>query len=59
MNIGMITLGVIFGMALSVVLFFLWENRKTSKATTKSEEILSKAEHKREKILEEARQNAE
>lgn len=46
-------------MALSVVLFFIWENRKTGKAETKSEAIVSKAEQKRERILEEARQNAE
>lgn len=46
-------------MALSVVLFFLWENRKTTQAESKSEAIVSKAEHKRERILEEARQNAE
>ncbi len=59
MNIGILILWVIFGMALSVVLFFLWENRKTSKAETKSEAILSKAEHKREHLIAEARKNAE
>lgn len=42
-------------MALSVVLFFIWENRKTSKAESKSEQILSKAEQKREHILQDAR----
>ena len=59
MNIGMIILGVIFGMALSVVLFFLWENRKTTKAESKSEGILSKAEHKKERILSDAHLSAE
>jgi ribonucrease Y len=59
MDIGTIILGVIFGMTLSAVLFFLWENRKRGIAETKSEAIVSKAEHKREKILEDARLNAE
>ena len=45
----------IFGMALSVVLFYLWENRKTVKAESKSEHILSKAESKKDRLLEDAR----
>ena len=51
--------GVIFGMALSVVLFFLWENRKNTQAETKSEKIVSKAESKREHIIADARQDAD
>ncbi|MCD5385241.1 ribonuclease Y [Candidatus Gracilibacteria bacterium] len=47
--------GAIFGMSLSVVLFYLWENRKTNKAGDKAEKILKEAEEKKEKILEEAR----
>ena len=59
MDIWMILLGVIFGMALSVVLFFLWENRKTSQAESKSEKILSKADSKRDHIIADARQDAD
>jgi ribonucrease Y len=46
---------VIFWMALSVVLFYIWENRKTNKAQTTAEHIIKKAEHKRDKILTETR----
>ena len=42
-------------MALSVVLFFIWENRKTTQAETKSEKIVPKAEKKREREEEEDR----
>ncbi len=42
-------------MALSVVLFFLWENRKTQHAESKSENILSKAEKKKDHIVDDAR----
>ena len=49
---------VVFWMALSVVLFFLWENRKTNKAWNKSEEIINKAEQKKENILEEAKKES-
>ena len=46
-------------MALSVVLFYLWENRKTAKAESKSEHILSKAESKRENLIDDARKKAD
>ncbi|MCH8518534.1 ribonuclease Y [Candidatus Gracilibacteria bacterium] len=59
MDTVMILLGVIFGMALSVVLFYLWENRKAIKAESKSDAILSKAEGKREHILDDARKKAD
>lgn len=59
MDIWTVIMGVIFGMALSVVLFFLWENRKTTKAETKSETIVSKAEKKREHIVNDARKDAD
>ncbi len=59
MNIPMIMLGVIFGMALSVVIFFIWENRKTTQAESKSEKILSKADKKREHIIRDAREDAQ
>jgi vacuolar-type H+-ATPase subunit H len=55
----MVIMGVIFGMALSVVIFFLWENRKTSNAESKSEKIVSKAERKREHIVGDARKDAD
>ena len=45
-------------MALSVVLFYVWENRKNSQAQTKSEEILTKAETKREHIISDARKES-
>lgn len=48
-------LAVIFGMALAVVIFFLWENRKQGQANSKSDEILKHADHKRDKILNRAR----
>jgi hypothetical protein len=38
-------------MALCVVLFYIWENRKTNKAHSTAEQIIKKAEHKRDKIL--------
>lgn len=45
-------------MALSVVLFFIWENRKTTNAESKSEKIVSKAERKREHIVNDAKRDA-
>jgi ribonuclease Y len=59
MNVGMIMMWVIFWMALSVVLFFLWENRKTNNAETKSEKILSKADRKRDHIINDARKDSD
>ena len=55
----MIIMSVIFWMALSVVLFFLWENRKTTNAESKSEKILSKADRKRDHIINDARKEAD
>lgn len=52
-------MGMIFGMSLSVVLFFLWENRKVHKAETKSDNILQSAEKKRDKILLDVRREAD
>jgi len=49
----------IFGMALMVVLFYLWENRKQNKASSKSDEILKHADHKREKIIRGAREESQ
>ena len=42
-------------MALSVVLFYIWENRKTNKAQSNAEQIIKKAEHKKDKLLTDAR----
>jgi len=55
----MILMWVIFWMALSVVMFFLWENRKTTNAESKSERILSKADKKRDHIVNDARKDAD
>jgi ribonuclease Y len=46
-------------MALSVVLFYVWENRKTNNAESKSEKILSKADRKRDHIVNDARRDAD
>jgi ribonucrease Y len=45
-------------MALSVVLFYIWENRKTNKAQSTAEHIIKKAEHKRDKVLAETRKES-
>ena len=47
-------ISAIFGMALMVVLFFLWENRKIHNATSKSDNMIKEAEQKRETILRDA-----
>jgi len=52
-------MSVIFGMALMVVFFFLYENRKTNNAESKSEKILSKADRKRDHIVNDARKEAD
>jgi len=58
-NIAMLVFAwIVFWMALSVVLFYLWENRKTTKAWDKADNIIKKAEQKREKILDEARKES-
>ena len=49
-----IIMWAIFWMALSVVLFFLWENRKTYNAASKSDIMIKEAEWKRENILRDA-----
>ena len=45
-------------MALSVVFFFIWENRKTTKAKSESEKIIAEAERKRENILNSTRKES-
>lgn len=45
-------------MALSVVLFFIWENRKTTKAKSESEKIIADAERKRDNILNSTRKES-
>ena len=44
-------------MALSVVIFFIWENRKVNNANSKSDTILQKAESNRDAILLDARRD--
>lgn len=50
-----IIFSVLFWMAFSVVLFFLWENRKTNKAWDKAAKIIKDAEDKAEQILKSAK----
>lgn len=49
-----IIMWAIFWMALMVVLFFLWENRKMNNASSKSDLMIQQAEEKRESILRDA-----
>ena len=58
MNYTIIFAAVIFWMALSVVLFFVWENRSTNKAWNRADIIIKKAEKRREQILESARKES-
>lgn len=58
MDLVNLIFGVLFWMALSVVLFFIWENRKTTKATQKSEDILKQAEKRREELIDKATSEA-
>ena len=46
-------------MALSVVVFFLWENRRVNYANSKSNTILHDAESKKDSLLLEARKEAD
>lgn len=45
----------IFWMALAVVIFFLWENRKKNNANSEASEIIKKAEARKEYILQTAK----
>lgn len=45
-------------MAVSVVLFYVWENRKTNKAKSDAQNILKEAEDKKEKVLLQAKKEA-
>lgn len=45
-------------MAVSVVLFYVWENRKTNKARSNAENILKETEIKKDKILQQAKKEA-
>ena len=47
-------MSAIFWMALMVVLFFLWENRKIHNATDKSDTMIKEAEQKKETFLRDA-----
>lgn len=53
-----IILSVIFWMALSVVLFFVWENRRTNKATDKATKIVKEAELKASWLTENAKKES-
>ncbi len=58
MNYELIFASILFWMTLSVVLFYIWENRKTNLAWSKADEIIKKAEKKRDLILDEARKES-
>lgn len=58
MNYLPIIAGIIFWMAISVVGFFLWENRRTLKAWDKAEKIIKSAEKRKKELLEEARKES-
>ena len=49
---------VIFWITLSALIFFLWESKKTSKASVKAEDIVKTAEKRKNTILEEARKES-
>jgi ribonucrease Y len=49
---------VIFWMALAVVAFFVWENRKKTKAEWGAEKILKEAEQKKEEIIRSAKRES-
>ncbi|MDD3793247.1 MAG: ribonuclease Y [Candidatus Gracilibacteria bacterium] len=51
-------ISVIFGMAVSVVLFFIWENRKNNKAQDKAEKIIKEAENKAFKMVEDSKKES-
>lgn len=53
MEAGTLIMWVIFWMSLCVVLFYVWENRKTNIAQTEAENIIKKAEQRKEQILSE------
>lgn len=53
-----IIISVIFWMAISVVLFFIWENRKTSKAWDKALNIIKDADKRAYEITESAKKES-
>jgi len=59
MDLFTVLMGAIFWMSLSVVLFFLWENRKVHNANSKSDEILKQAESKKDSLLFDARKESD
>jgi ribonucrease Y len=58
MNYILMTGAVIFWITLSALIFFLWESKKTSKASVKAEDIVKTAEKRKNTILEEARKES-
>ncbi|MDD2871641.1 MAG: ribonuclease Y [Candidatus Gracilibacteria bacterium] len=61
----MLLVGVVVGIALSVVVHYIWQNKKTAKATTKADKIIHAAEEKvkeaekrKNQILEEAKKES-
>ena len=59
MEIAIIIGSWIFGMILSAVLFFLWENRRIASSTSTALQIVERAENKKDKLLQEAKEDIE
>lgn len=59
MEIWSALMGVIFWWALAIVILFVWENSKSTKAKSKSDTILSDAETKKEELLNKAKRESE
>ena len=53
-----IIISAIFWMAISSVIFFVWENRKTLKANDKASKIIKEAEEKSYKMIEESKKES-
>ncbi len=59
MNIFSIVLGVVFWWALAFIFVYIWENRKSSRARFRYEELLKEATTKKEEILDKARKDTD
>lgn len=58
MNYIIISVSILFWMALSVFIFFIWENKKRAKAWDKAENILKNAEKTKNQIISEAKKES-
>ncbi len=55
MEYSTLLIWALFWMALAVVVFFLWENRKKTHATSNAEQIIKKAEARKDYLLQSAK----